>query len=358
MITAAEDISVEWLNSCLAAAGHSDEPVTSFTAEPIGTGQLGECVRLTLQGHTVDAGGSAPATLVAKLPSTNPTSRATGVALRSYIKEVRFYQELQQRLTIRTPICYFADIDGEGPDFVLLLEDLSPGVQGDQLAGCSVAEANAAVQQLVGLHAPTWNDATLRTVEWLGVPDDDSIELVRGLYQGQLGPFLDRFGDGLTPDQAGVISSLGSAATAPPFALLPDNYSAAHTDYRLDNLLIDSTGSTPSVAAVDWQGVRVGQPLSDVAYFLGAGLLAEQRRAAEREIVDAYHQGLVAAGVAGYDRATCWDDYRQGTFSGLIVTVIAALLVEQTERGDAMFAAMAKRHSQHVLDLDALEFLS
>jgi len=358
MITTPEDITVEWLNTCLSEAGHGDTPITSFAAKPIGTGQLGECVRLTLAGNTITNGGTAPATLVAKLPSTNPTSRATGVALRSYIKEVRFYQELQHRLSIRTPICYFADIDGEGPDFVLLLEDLAPAVQGDQLGGCSVVEADAAVQQLVGLHAPTWNDASLRDVEWLGVPDPDSIELVRGLYQGQLAAFLDRFGSGLTTDQAGVISALGAAADAPPFSLLPENYSAVHTDYRLDNVLIDSTPATPTVAAVDWQGVRVGQPLSDVAYFLGAGLLAEERRGAERAIVDAYHQRLTEAGVAGYDAATCWDDYRRGTFSGLIVTVIAALLVEQTERGDAMFAAMAERHSQHVLDLDALEFLS
>lgn len=357
MISSAEDITVEWLNSCLSEAGHGDAPIASFAAESIGTGQIGECVRLSLKGHTVTNGGTAPATLVAKLPSTNPTSRATGVALRSYIKEVRFYQELQDRLSIRTPICYYADIDGEGPDFVLLLEDLAPGIQGDQLGGCSIAEARAAVQQLVGLHAPTWNEAALRDVEWLGVPDDESIEFVRGLYQGQLGLFLERFGGGLTSEQASVISALGSAATAPPFSLLPNNYSVVHTDYRLDNLLIDATTSPPSVAAVDWQGVRVGQPMSDVAYFLGAGLLPDERRSAERSIVDAYHQSLVAAGVGNYDAATCWDDYRKGTFSGLIVTVIAALLVEQTERGDEMFAAMAERHSQHVIDLDATDFL-
>lgn len=32
-------------------------------------------------------------------------------------------------------------------------------------------------------------------------------------------------------------------------------------------------------------------------------------------------------------------------------------LVQQTERGDAMFVAMARRHARHALDLGSAEFL-
>ena len=37
--------------------------------------------------------------------------------------------------------------------------------------------------------------------------------------------------------------------------------------------------------------------------------------------------------------------------------IIAAMGVRQTERGDQMFAAMARRHARHALDLDALALL-
>ena len=40
-----------------------------------------------------------------------------------------------------------------------------------------------------------------------------------------------------------------------------------------------------------------------------------------------------------------------------MVTVIASMLVQQTERGDEMFTAMARRHSRHALDLGSAEFL-
>jgi len=39
------------------------------------------------------------------------------------------------------------------------------------------------------------------------------------------------------------------------------------------------------------------------------------------------------------------------------VTVIASMLVQETERGNQMFTVMAQRHSRHALDLGAAEFL-
>ena len=79
------------------------------------------------------------------------------------------------------------------------------------------------------------------------------------------------------------------------------------------------------------------------------GLLTEDRRA---------HEALLAAGVTGYGWEDCWTDYRRGTFAGLLMAVGASMMVERTERGDEMFMAMAARHSQHVLDLDAPDLIA
>jgi hypothetical protein len=38
--------------------------------------------------------------------------------------------------------------------------------------------------------------------------------------------------------------------------------------------------------------------------------------------------------------------------------IIAAMVVQQTARGDEMFAAMASRHAQHAIDLDALALVA
>jgi hypothetical protein len=42
---------------------------------------------------------------------------------------------------------------------------------------------------------------------------------------------------------------------------------------------------------------------------------------------------------------------------GYVMAVIASVLVGRTERGDAMFMAMANRHAAQALDLDATELL-
>lgn len=347
-------IEPEFLGERLREAGFPSARVASARSERIGTGQIGTCVRYALEFEGDP--GDAPRTLVAKGPSDDPTSRRTGVQLRNYLKEVSFYRELQSRLRIRTPRCYYAAIDGEGPEHLLLLEDLAPAVQGDQLAGCTADVARGAVQELVGLHAPTWCDSSLRDLEWLGTPSTATVEIGRMLYRSQLGPFFDRYRERLEPDEAAIIERVADSK-GPPFELLDEVFGVVHVDYRLDNLLIDATQSPAAIAAVDWQSLTLGNPLSDVAYFLGGGLLPEARRAVERDIVAGYHRALGEAGVEGIDETRCWDAYRRGVFAGFAVTVVAAPLVVQTERGDAMFTAMARRHARHAIDLGSEEFL-
>ena len=347
-----ESITAEFLTAQLVAAGH-DVKVESFVGARVGTGQIGMCIRydMTLSGPGTS---NAPQTLIAKFPSDDPQSRATGVQLQNYIKEVSFYRELESRLDIRTPKCYYADIDGHGPDFALLLEDMTPAEQGDQLQGCGAELAQAAVLELVGLHAPSWRDESLCGVDWIGEPDSASAQMIRGLYQGVLDGFFGRFGDQLTEAQRDIITRFGeSDLLGSP---LGEHYSLVHIDYRLDNLLIDSSHSPPTVTVVDWQTIALGNPMTDVAYFIGAGMLPQARRQHEQAIVRRSHEQLTGRGIE-YDWATCWCDYQKATFAGLAVTVIASMMVQQTDRGDTMFATMARRHSQHAIDLGASEYL-
>lgn len=355
MIPTPDTMTAAWLTERLRGAGHETAEVLSFRGNRIGTGQIGQCIRYELELANPD--DAAPRQLVGKFPSDDATSRQTGVQLRNYLKEVSFYRDLQARVGIRTPRCYFAEIEAEGPEHMLLLEDLAPAVQGDQLGGCSPEVARAAVLELVGLHAPSWCDASLRGIEWLGEPNAFTVQIGRALYGGQLPAFLDRFGPSLEPDERDIIERV-AGSVGPPFEALPEVFSLVHVDYRLDNLLIDEAATPPGIAVVDWQSVTLGNPLSDVAYFLGAGLLPETRRDVEREIVAAYHRGLVAAGVEDFSWERCWNAYRRGAFAGFAVTVVASVMVQQTERGDEMFTHMAKRHARHALDLGAEEFLA
>ena len=146
---APEALTPSWLTIALTDSGVLDGArVVKATSQPIGTGQMCDCVRLDIH---YDRPTDAPDSIVAKLPAADETSRATAKALRSYENEVRFYQQLAPELPIRTPTVYYADIDVESASFVLLLEDLAPAQQGDQLRGCSPGQAQIALQELVKL---------------------------------------------------------------------------------------------------------------------------------------------------------------------------------------------------------------
>jgi aminoglycoside/choline kinase family phosphotransferase len=291
--------------------------------------------------------------VIAKLPAADPSSRATAMALRNYEIEVRFYQQLAPELPVRTPRVHYADIEVATASFVLLLEDLAPSQPGDQLAGCSLDHAVVAVDELVKLHAPRWDDPSLDELEWLHRDPEASRMFMAGLLPNLWAGFRDRYEDRLGPDvhEAGdalfdALEQYLDADTTP--------WTVTHGDYRLDNLLFDDG----SVAVVDWQTCAHGPALGDVAYFIGAGLLPDDRRAHEQDLVRRYHDGIVAAGVRNYDWDRCWYDYRRGTWGGLIMAIAASMLVERTERGDEMFMVMAHRHARHVLDLDAVRLLN
>lgn len=346
-------VSPEWLTQILRAGGHPEARVERFRWSAIGTGQTGKCIRLELE--PAEAGEGTPATLIGKVASDDALSRSSAVAMGIYAREVLFYRELAPRLDISVPRCYYAAIDDAGEDFLILMEDLHPARPGDQLAGCTAEVARTAALELVGLQAPSWCDEDL--LVRLREPEHGFFSDMHGLYNQMLPTFLKRFAAALEPEEADIIRRLGACRDAPLFQPMGRPFCLEHRDYRLDNLLIDETAAGPRVVVVDWQGLRVGRPLNDVALLIGGGLAPDLRREVEEDILRNYHAALLKAGVGDFSWEQCWHEYRRASFAGFGLTVVAAVAVQQTERGDAMFTMMARRHARHALDLGAHEFL-
>jgi hypothetical protein len=246
-------------------------------------------------------------------------------------------------------------VDEPGEQFLILMEDLAPAVAGDQLAGCAPEVVLAAILELVGLQAPTWCDEALgqRFME----PADGFFGDMHGLYNRMLPGFVERYGGRVAADELEIIVALGLARNAPLFQPVGRPFCLEHRDYRPDNLMIDSSGPAPRVIAVDWQGMRTGRPLNDVALCLAGSLQPELRRAVERDMLHEYHLALLRSGVRDFSFEQCWTEYRRAAFAGFGLTVVAAMTVVQTPRGDRMFTAMAQRYARHALDVDAREFL-
>src|SRR4051794_8928770 len=145
-----EELDAGWLSTVLGA------PVRDISLTRIGTGQMSESYRVAL-----DWEGEA-ASVVLKVAASDPTSRATGVGLGAYEREIRFYREIAPRLEgaalARCHAALFAPAEGW---FTLVLDDAGPAVQGDQIGGCSPDAARLAIAELARLHAPLLGDHEL-----------------------------------------------------------------------------------------------------------------------------------------------------------------------------------------------------
>ncbi|MEN8182277.1 MAG: hypothetical protein ABFS46_07040, partial [Myxococcota bacterium] len=168
-----EGLTAEWLTQALRSGGALRRAaVVSFEASPVfGQGLFGQLARLRLEYDAEEAG--APRSLIAKLSSATPEMRQRTNTILAYQREVRFYQRLADRTPLRTPACYYGDVDPETGLHVLLLEDLAPACSGSATAGCSSAQAELAVRQIARLHAAWWGGPELEEIDWLIDIDPD-----------------------------------------------------------------------------------------------------------------------------------------------------------------------------------------
>lgn len=343
-----ELVTAAWLTDVLRHDGSIDAStrVTSFETATIGTGQVGANVRFTL---TYDD-EPGPASVVCKFSSRDPQSAAAGVQTLTYETEVAFYRDLAATVDISRPHCHLAAIEHGTANVVLVMEDITPAEQGDQIAGCSVASATLAVDEAAKLHGPRWGDPTLRELPWLDRSSGSGgmATMLAAIWDA----FVDRYRatlDDVTLEAGPrIISLVPKLGELTPAALSP-----VHSDYRLDNMLFGTGEGGRPITVVDWQTVQLGLGPSDVAYFLGNAFEPEVRRECEEELVGRYHGALLGYGVTGYSSEQCWDDYRRSSYASLLMAVFASMMVGRTDRGDAMFMAMANRSAQMAADLDA-----
>lgn len=330
-------------------------PVQASAPTRIGEGQVGMNLRYRLTSDHADV----PASVVVKLASPDETSRATGISLRNYEREVKFYQELIATLDVRSPHCWFADWNPDSGDIAIVLEDMSPAEQGDQIEGCDIGRAELAVDQLVKMQGPRWADDSLYEIDWLQRRDASDVDRLGGLFAMLLPGFLGTYTDAILHEvgQVGVdfVSAL-SGKLNNYVAGKDEPFTVTHGDYRLDNLLFATPQGGVDCCVVDWQTPGHGNGIADLAYFIGAGLLPNERREHEWALVDRYISGIESYG-HNLDHEWVRRHYRIEAISGVVMAVIASQIVGRTARGDKMFEVMATRHLLQGIENGALDLI-
>jgi len=317
-----DDFTPDWLTAALHA--NSRLPmrtiVQSLTLERIGQGRgfAGSIRRLNV---SYSGDSEMPLTIVAKSPSTDLTIRDYAIRDGMYQRETMFYRELATEAGIPVPGCYFADLDPDSGDFVLLLEDLTALEEGDEITGCSLAQAALVVRSLARLHARWWNDGRVAGLDWIGRASGAPTEndTVQARYQDAWGRATDTLADIYAPELFMIADKLGTGLAAVLEASASTNQTLNHGDCHLGNIFFRDD----EVVFTDWQDVTVTSPALDIAYFIQGSLPVETRRDNERELLDTYLSTLRENGVTGYSPDHLIEDYRRGLLRTLIPSVLS-----------------------------------
>ncbi|MGW5074983.1 phosphotransferase family protein [Rhodococcus sp. NPDC004095] len=344
------DVTTDWLQRVLSDTD-ARVAVEGFDLEPVGTGQTAATYRLTVRYRRAS---DLPDTFVLKLPSQDDSVRDR-VAL-GYRSEHAFYTQVAASVRMPVPRCFYCETDDGGRDFVLLLEDLSPAVQGDQLRGCGMTEARLAVTALAGLHGPGWCDP--RWTDFTGTvmprPGEDTAAGLGEVCRVAADTTIERLGGRL--GEADVRTLRESADLIGAWLLRDvERFAILHGDFRLDNLLFHPDGER--IGVVDWQTLAVGLPARDLAYFVGTSFAPSTRADCERELVEVYHRALLEHGVEGYGLDECWRDYRVAVLQIPMITTLGFAFSAATDRGDDMIVTMLERGCAAIRDLGSLDLI-
>eukprot|EP00731_Ephydatia_muelleri_P017128 Em0010g226a len=336
-----DSLDLDWVSAQVGIRN-----AVAMTKVKFGTGQGGSCYRFTIS----TADGSCHS-VIAKCPSLDQKNFQMARALHFYDKEVSFYRFLAPELPIRTPKCYFAQINTDD-NFLLLLEDLSPSADIDQFTGISLEVAQNGLKELANLHGPTFMKSELLQSSWLHLQSQEEKRQSSAMLSAVFDTFLNGIGKQMNEATLKIVSGVKERLQV-QLAYSPPKQCIIHRDFRTDNLLIDARNGEVPLATVDWQCIDVGSPMVDVAYFLVNSLNEEDCAKYENDLIDYYLERLRDYGVE-YPRELARREYARYTSDAVGYAVVAWMLLEKTERGERLFKLMLEKGIAAVTRWDAL----
>lgn len=356
LIRTPEEITVDWMTGVLQAAGVLEDAQSLVGAEAVSLGDaaglLGELHRVSL---AYPDGASGPASVVVKLPITDPQQRGVADALGFYKREITFYNHHTGDLPFGTPRAYGAVQAEDSTDFVLVMEDVGHLDQIDQVAGASLEQARAAITNIARFHARWWQHDDLDQMGEVFVPLSAPLyrAALPGIFESgwptckekeaaNLSPEVIEFGDGYGERLPFMLDELAAPATM------------VHGDFRGDNLLFDPDGN---LVVLDYQITGIANGLYDIAYFACQSIDSDVRAGNDDALIELYVDTLAAEGI-DFPLAEATRKYRIATAFCLIYAVTSYQAYDAFDgRQHELMASMLSRTVRSITDNDSLSLL-
>jgi hypothetical protein len=345
-----EQVTSTWLTEALRVR-HPGVQVTESRVEDMIRGTSTKIrVRCSYNREGRDAG--LPATVIVKggFESHSPSMK------EMYANEARFYRDVQPFVPMHSPRCYYAGIDPESHQAIVVMEDLR--AQGVELLHAQRPQQYSPVARrltdMARYHAQTWNSPEFKEggrFDWIGsrfsgwsleyqeryfAPDvwQQYVSSPRGAAVSQ------RLHDRAAIRQA--LRRIGEIEATEPVCLI-------HGDTHLGNLYIEANG-TPGF--FDAQVARAPWHL-EVSYHIACALDIPDRKAWEQALLEHYLEALQANGIEAPGFESAWLSYRRSLAYGYFI-----FLINETRfQTEAVNTACAARFGAAMLDHGTLDLL-
>src|SRR3954447_22146771 len=266
-----------------------------------GTSGTTDRARLALEGP------DAPASVFLKVPAAKAGIRLFGYLAGLGENEVRFYRDVRPELDLEAPTLLGSSFDRATKRFAIVLDDLAA-------AGATFADARSSLDRgqvgdvlanLARLHGRFWCSTDLSSrLDWVFANRDDPLLPAITWALRRMAPRIVRTSPDLVPaDGRAVLDAYPEVVRR----LDEGDHTVLHGDPHPGNCyFLDGRAGL-----LDWQVLRRGNPLRDVAYHVILALDPEARRAAERALLDRYRAELRERGGPSMTRDETWEAYRR-----------------------------------------------
>ena len=348
-------ITTEWLTQAL----QETEPFGGATITNVGvtdigegTGIFGEIAMLSL---TFAEEGTAPTSLVVKMPCIEPENLMVAQALGIYERELNFFEHIAPSTSLRIPDCYFSQM-GEDGRFIILMEDLSDEFSvGDQVLGASNTQVESAITTLAKFHTEWWESPSLLELDWLPKQNDPAyLAAVPGIFRAGLPVLINDWADRRPAESIEIAKKLDPRFEELMHAFAAGPFTFAHSDTRLDNWFFHHDDSK-NVALIDFQLCSKARGVNDIAYLIGTSVPRELASENWERYLRLWWELINEQGIS-----YSWDDaVEHYQLAALYYTVGGMSLIGSfdtgNERGAAMAEAYVTRTFSHIVDICAAE---
>lgn len=290
--------------------------------------------------------GAGPQTVFAK--AVDP-AHAELVALTSGLfHEPRLFAS-EVVLPLAHPEVYAAVYDEPASTFLILMEDLTArgADPRDSTRPLTVDQAVAGVRGLARLHSRYWGERLVSDprLDWV-VP----FVPFPGLELAPLEIAHKRLGDTVPPEIPALTGAelFGDIWARYIATLTKATPTLLHGDPHIGNTYVMPDGD---VGFLDWQMVRRGNWSLDLGYFLQGALTIEDRRSAERALVEDYRAALELPTSELPSAEEVWLRYRASVAHGLAIWIATLSGGDAWQRPDICLA-FAQRYGAAFVDLE------